>query len=79
MDYYDVTFYFWGIATAFAMIFFFTLIRIGARAGVAIADQSTLVAGPIGTPIAEFIAPDSLEYLTRLRSTMSGTWMNAKI
>ncbi len=62
MDFYNVSFYFWGIATAFAVIFFFTLIRIGARAGVAIADQSTLVAGPIGTPIAEFIAPDCLEY-----------------
>ena len=62
MDLYDLTFYFWGIATVFAIIFFFTLIRIGSRAGVAIKDQSHLIAGPVGTPIAEFIAPDSLEY-----------------
>ena len=62
MDLYDVSFYFWGIATVFAIIFFFTLVRIGSRAGVAIADQSHLIAGPIGTPIAEFIAPDSFEY-----------------
>lgn len=62
MDLYDLSFYFWGIATVFAIIFFFTLIRIGSRAGVAIADQSHLIAGPIGTPIAEFIAPDSFEY-----------------
>ena len=62
MDLYDLSFYFWGIATVFAIIFFFTLIRIGSRAGIAIADQSHLIAGPIGTPIAEFIAPDSLEY-----------------
>lgn len=62
MDLYGVAFYFWGIATAFAIIFMFTLIRIGARAGVAIEDQTTLIAGPIGTPIAEFLAPDSIEY-----------------
>ena len=62
MDLYDLSFYFWGIATVFAIIFFFALIRIGSRAGVAIADQSHLIAGPIGTPIAEFIAPDSFEY-----------------
>lgn len=62
MDLFDVVFYFWGIGTVFAIIFFFTLIRIGSRAGVAIADQSPLVAGPIGTPIAEYMAPDSIEY-----------------
>ena len=62
MELFGVSFFFWGIAVVFALIFFFTLVRIGARAGVAIEDQSTLVAGPIGTPIAEFIAPDSIEY-----------------
>ena len=62
MDLFDASFYFWGIATIFAVIFFFTLIRIGARAGVAMEDQSTLIAGPMGTPIAELIAPDSIEY-----------------
>ncbi len=62
MELLGVNAYFWGIATVFAAIFFFTLIRIGSRAGVAIEDQSTLIAGPIGTPIAEFLAPDSIEY-----------------
>jgi len=62
MELFGMEFYFWGIATVFAIIFFFTLIRIGSRAGIAIKDQSTLIAGPIGTPIAEYIAPDSIEY-----------------
>jgi len=62
MDYYDVVFYFWGIAMVFALILLFTLVRINLREGVALEDQSTLVAGPIGTPIAEFNAPDSIEY-----------------
>ena len=62
MDYFDVVFYFWGIATVFALILLFTLVRINLRAGIALEDQSTLIAGPIGTPIAEFNAPDSIEY-----------------
>jgi MFS family permease len=62
MDYYDVVFFFWGIAMVFALILLFTLVRINLREGVALEDQSTLVAGPIGTPIAEFNAPDSIEY-----------------
>ena len=62
MQLFSVDFYFWGIATVFAIIFFFTLIRIGSRAGIAVDEQSHLVAGPFGTPIAEFIAPDSVEY-----------------
>lgn len=62
MDFFDVAFYFWGIAIVFALILLFTLVRINLREGVALEDQSTLVAGPIGTPIAEFNAPDSIEY-----------------
>jgi MFS family permease len=62
MDYFDLEFYFWGIAMVFALILLFTLIRINLREAVALEDQSTLVAGPIGTPIAEFNAPDSIEY-----------------
>ena len=62
MDYFDVVFYFWGIATVFALILLFTLVRINLRAGIALEDQSSLIAGPIGTPIAEFNAPDSIEY-----------------
>jgi MFS family permease len=62
MDFFDVVFYFWGIATVFGLILLFTLVRINLRAGIALEDQSTLIAGPIGTPIAEFNAPDSIEY-----------------
>ena len=62
MDFFDVVFYFWGIAIVFGLILLFTLVRINLREGVALEDQSTLVAGPIGTPIAEFNAPDSIEY-----------------
>jgi len=62
MDFFDVAFYFWGIAIVFGLILLFTLVRINLREGVALEDQSTLVAGPIGTPIAEFNAPDSIEY-----------------
>ncbi|MCP4981998.1 MAG: MFS transporter [Gammaproteobacteria bacterium] len=62
MDLFDVVFYFWGIATVFGLILLFTLIRMGSRPGIALAEQSSLVAGPIGTPIAEYLAPDSIEY-----------------
>ena len=62
MDFFSVDFFFWGIAGVFAIIFFFTLIRIGSTAGIALEDQSPLVAGPLGTPIAEYLAPDSLQY-----------------
>ncbi len=66
MDMYDIAFYFWGIAMVFAFILVFTLIRIGARPGVALEDQSSLVAGPMGTPIAEYLSPDSVEYAEAL-------------
>jgi hypothetical protein len=62
MDYFGVAFYFWGIAVVFMIILLFTLIRIGARAGIALDEQSSLVAGPFGTPIAEYLSPDSVEY-----------------
>lgn len=62
MDFFDVVFYFWGIAAVFGLILLFTLVRINLRAGIALEDQSHLIAGPIGTPIAEFNAPDSIEY-----------------
>ena len=66
MDAFDVAFFFWGIAAIFSGIAVFTLIRIGARPGVALEDQSDLVAGPMGTPIAEYLAPDSVEYAEAL-------------
>ena len=64
MDFYDMEFYFWGIAAAFAMILVFTLIRITSRAGIKVEDQSHFIAtGTIGTPIAEFNAPDAEDYV----------------
>jgi MFS family permease len=63
MDLYSVDFYFWGIATVFAMILIFTLIRIKSRAGIDVKDQTQLIAtGTIGTPIAEFNAPGAEDY-----------------
>jgi MFS family permease len=63
MDFYSIDFYFWGIAAVFGAILVFTLIRIQSRAGIAVEDQSQLIAtGAIGTPIAEFNAPDAAEY-----------------
>ena len=66
MDYLGPAAYFWGTALVFATILVFTLIRIGARAGIALDEQSSLVAGPLGTPIAEYLAPDSVEYAEAL-------------
>ena len=62
MDLLDVSFFFWGIAAVFGMILLFTLVRISTRPGIALDKQSWLVAGPIGTPIAEFNAPEPIEY-----------------
>jgi|TARA_B110000261_G_scaffold160712_1_gene200818 MFS family permease len=63
MDLYNVTFFFWGIASIFGLILLFTLIRIQSRAGLDVKDQSQLIAsGSIGTPIAEYNAPDAVDY-----------------
>ena len=62
MDYFDMAFYFWGIAGAFGLILVFTLVRIKSRPGISLDQQSTLVAGNIGTPIAEYNAPAPIEY-----------------
>jgi MFS family permease len=62
MDLLGVEYYFWGIAAVFTAILMFTLMRIGARSGIAPDEQSSLVAGPFGTPIAEYLSPDSVEY-----------------
>lgn len=63
MDIYSVTFFFWGIASIFGLILLFTLIRIQSRAGIDVKDQSHFIAsGTIGTPIAEFNAPDAVDY-----------------
>lgn len=63
MDFYSVTFFFWGIASIFGLILLFTLIRIQSRAGLDVKDQSAFIAyGSIGTPIAEYNAPDAVDY-----------------
>lgn len=63
MDFYSMTFFFWGIAGIFGLILLFTLIRIQSRADLDVKDQSQLIAsGTIGTPIAEFNAPDAVDY-----------------
>jgi len=63
MDIYGMEVYFVGIAVVFALILIFTLIRINSRAGIKIEDQSHFIAtGTIGTPIAEFNAPDAEDY-----------------
>jgi len=47
----------------FTIILGFTLIRIQSRKGIAVEEQSHLIAsGPIGTPIAEYNAPDAIDY-----------------
>ena len=64
MDIYGMEFYFLGIAVVFTLILIFTLIRINSRAGIKIEDQSHFIAtGAIGTPIAEFNAPDAEDYV----------------
>ncbi len=62
MDLFDVVFYFWGIASVFGVILLVTLLRMNLRKGIKPSKQSHLVAGPIGTPIAEYTAASSLEY-----------------
>ncbi len=62
MDVFNVSFYFWGIATVFGLILISTVVRINLREGIALEDQSTLIAGSIGTPIAELNAPDPIDY-----------------
>jgi len=69
MDYYSINFYFWGIATVFTMILGFTLIRIKSRRGISVEDQTHLIAsGAIGTPIAEYNAPDAVDYAEAIAS-----------
>ncbi len=62
MDNSSLEFFYLGIAAFFAVILVFIVIRASVRAGVAIEDQSPLAAGAIGTPIAEYLTPDPVEY-----------------
>ena len=74
MDFFDVVYYFWGIAAAFALILGFTLIRVKSRDGISVEDQSQLVAGPIGTPIAELQAPDAVDYAEAIANPDHTEW-----
>ncbi len=63
MDFYNIDYYFWGIGGFFVLILGFTLVRIKSRRGIAVEDQTHHIAtGTIGTPIAEFNAPDAVDY-----------------
>ncbi len=62
MDFSSLEFYFLGMAAFFAVILVFTLIRAQIRAAIAVEDQAPLAAGAIGTPIAEYLSPDAVEY-----------------
>ena len=56
--------YFLGIASAYALILFFSLYRMTRREAVGVDEQGPIVAtGQIGTPVAEYNAPDAEEYV----------------
>ena len=62
MDILHIDFYFWGIASVFALILGVTFVRINSRAGISVEEQNSIASGPIGTPIAEYYAPDAVGY-----------------
>jgi len=63
MDIYGVEFFFWGIAGIFILSLGFALLRIQSSHGISAEEQGKLIAsGPIGTPIAEYYAPDAIDY-----------------
>lgn len=60
-------YYFVGIAVAFAMVLIFTAYRMRVTEPVALDEQHPVVAaGVIGTPVAEYNAPDAEEYVEAL-------------
>jgi len=60
-------FFFVGIATAFALILGFTAYRMNVTDAVAADEQSPFIAaGVIGTPVAQYNAPDAEEYVEAL-------------
>ena len=61
------SFFFVGIALAFAMILGFTAYRMNVTEAVSADDQSPFIAaGVIGTPVAQYNAPDAEEYVEAL-------------
>ncbi|NKB76480.1 MAG: MFS transporter [Gammaproteobacteria bacterium] len=69
MGEYGANFYFFGIASAFVLILCFTLYRMTKREGIDIEEQGpTVVPGQIGTPVAEYNAPDTEIYVEAVAS-----------
>ncbi|NKB60801.1 MAG: MFS transporter [Gammaproteobacteria bacterium] len=69
MGEYGADFFFFGIASAFVLILCFTLYRMTKREGIDIEEQgSTVVPGQIGTPVAEYNAPDAEIYIEAVAS-----------
>ena len=64
MQFLGPEFFFVGIAMSLAMIFLFAIYRMGQRAAVEVEDQGPMFAtGEVGTPVAEIIAPDAVDYV----------------
>ena len=67
MGQFGSTFFFIGIAIFFALILAFSAWRMGISEAIAPGDQSpAIAAGLIGTPVAEYIAPDANDYVEAL-------------
>lgn len=69
MGEYGSSFYFFGIASAFSLILCFTLYRMTRSEGIDIDEQGPIIAtGQIGTPVAEYNAPDAEVYIEAVAS-----------
>ncbi len=67
MEYFGNVFYFIGIGAAFTAILAFTTWRMNISEAIAPEDQSpAIAAGLIGTPVAQYNAPDAEEYVEAL-------------
>jgi len=61
--------YFSSLAIAFSMIIGFGLYRMGASDAIKLQDQApVIVTGQIGTPVAEYMAPDVSDYVEAVMS-----------
>ena len=64
MGEYGANFYFYGVAGVFALVLCFSLYRMTRREGVDLEEQGpVIVTGQIGTPVAEYNAPDAEQYV----------------
>ncbi|MEM7194691.1 MAG: MFS transporter [Pseudomonadota bacterium] len=71
MNEFGAVFYFYGLSVVFSLITLFTLYRMGRRAGIEVDQQAPIIAGQIGTPIAELVAPDAEDYV---EAAQTGEW-----